>query len=96
MTEKRGIVTNFVPKMFDFLSPAPCVRPEKRLLFSMTKKDYILIADILASVQNQYMKGRIEPDELVPYIAKAFCELARLDNPRFDSARFLSRATVAI
>lgn len=62
----------------------------------MTRKDYIVIADILASVQNQYFKGKIEGDDVVKQIAKAFCEDAKLDNPRFDEALFLSRATVTL
>jgi len=62
----------------------------------MTRKDYIVIADILASVQNQYFKGKISADDVVKQIAVAFCEDAKLDNPRFDEARFLSRATVTV
>lgn len=66
------------------------------VLYIMTKKDYIVIADILACVQNQYFKGRIEPDDVVKQIALAFCEDAKLDNPNFDQARFLARATVTV
>ena len=62
----------------------------------MTRRDYIIIADIIASVQNQYFKGRIEADDVAKTIALAFCEDAELDNPNFDRARFLSRATVTI
>jgi O-phosphoseryl-tRNA(Cys) synthetase len=62
----------------------------------MTRKDYIVIADILASVQNHYFKGKIDADDVVKHIAKAFCEDAKLDNPNFDQDRFLSRATVTL
>ena len=62
----------------------------------MTRRDYIIIADIIASVQNQYFKGRIEPDDVAKTIALAFCEDAELDNHNFDRARFLSRATVTV
>jgi hypothetical protein len=62
----------------------------------MTKKDYVLLADILASVQNQYLKGRLNADDVIPTVAKAFCEDARLDNPRFDEKRFLTACCIEV
>jgi hypothetical protein len=63
----------------------------------MTRKDYEVIADILGFVQNQVLKGHIDNDEdIIPMIARAFCEDAKLDKPRFKADKFLSRAGVDV
>lgn len=49
----------------------------------MTKKDYKLIADALASVESQYLNSAV---------VTALCQALSRDNPRFDTQKFIKRA----
>lgn len=60
----------------------------------MTSKDYVLLADILAMVQDDYLKGDIGADDVIKHVALAFCEEAKIvGRADFDQDRFLARAT---
>jgi hypothetical protein len=54
----------------------------------MTKKDYALIANLIAFTQDQYLKGRIEADDILPSLSRYIAEDAKLDHPRFNAEKF--------
>jgi hypothetical protein len=60
----------------------------------MTKKDYVLIADILAFANDSVASGQLSSADIVPFIAKRFAVTAEGDNPRFDRARFFNACGV--
>lgn len=60
----------------------------------MTRKDYELIANVIASVNNFHLKGHIEADQIVPEIAKGLASELKVDNGRFDRDRFLTACGV--
>lgn len=57
----------------------------------MTRKDYVLIADAIATVQGEVNRSQYSDANMV--LARITEELAhelRSTNPRFDSARFIA------
>lgn len=63
----------------------------------MTRKDYVAIARILASIrmpesEHQFTRGHEGARET---IALDFAEHCATDNPRFDRARFLKACGIA-
>lgn len=52
----------------------------------MTKKDYVAIAQVL----NSAIIGQASPER----VAEKMAEVFKLDNPRFDRARFLAACGV--
>lgn len=60
----------------------------------MTRKDYKLIADLIASTNTLVAAGRIDARVGLAILANAFCEDALLDNPRFSKKLFLAACGV--
>lgn len=52
----------------------------------MTKKDYIIIADVLAKISNALENGKLITDQnlIIDYMGYAL----QKDNPRFDWSKF--------
>jgi myosin-crossreactive antigen len=59
----------------------------------MTRKDYIMIAKIIAHNQPQFKEGE-EGQTLLWILANQFATELQADNPRFDRARFLAACGV--
>ena len=55
----------------------------------MTKQDYQMIADLIAYTQDQYMKGRIEPDDILPTLVRFIIDREKVHNPRFNEDKFI-------
>jgi hypothetical protein len=59
----------------------------------MTRKDYQLIAGIIAENQKQFAEGE-EGNSLLFILSHQFASELQADNPRFDRARFLKACGV--
>jgi len=59
----------------------------------MTRKDYIMIAEIIAFNQEQFVEGE-DGHTLLKILANQFANELQADNPRFDRARFLAACGV--
>jgi len=59
----------------------------------MTRKDYIMIAEIIAFNQEQFVEGE-DGRTLLKILANQFANELQADNPRFDRARFLAACGV--
>lgn len=60
----------------------------------MTKRERKALADIIAFTQNQYLKGRIPADEILPSLAAYIAQDIRLEHPRFDTEAFVRECCV--
>lgn len=58
----------------------------------MTKKDFQMIADVLARAAG----GSPDDENMREYLARAFANMLADANPRFDRARFLTACKVAL
>ena len=56
----------------------------------MTKKDYEMLADLIAYVGNEYWKGRVQPDDVLPTFVRCFIEQEKVHNPRFNEDKFIA------
>jgi hypothetical protein len=55
----------------------------------MTKRDYDMLADLIAYTQDQVYKGRIqEADEVMPFLMQLFIDQEKVMNPRFNAEKF--------
>lgn len=54
----------------------------------MTRKDYVTIADAIKAETDEWT-GRAQGDA-VYFVAKRLAHRFRLDNPRFETARFMT------
>jgi hypothetical protein len=54
----------------------------------MTRKDYVAIADALASVMS--MSQHVNEQETVRWVAEHLCDVFVADNARFDREKFLA------
>ncbi len=59
----------------------------------MTKKDYELIAAAI-KIESDNFKDDIKSFEVVYFTARGIASALRVDNPRFDSARFMKACGV--
>lgn len=59
----------------------------------MTRKDYVLIADILKNNREDFIKGE-DGFTVIEIIANQMANALEEDNPRFDRARFLEACGV--
>jgi hypothetical protein len=59
----------------------------------MTRKDYIMIANIIAFNQVDFVEGD-DGHTLLKILANQFANELQADNPRFDRARFLAACGV--
>ena len=57
----------------------------------MTKKDFIVIADVLARLNRENPRDYTRKNWQM-FIVELFCEALAGTNPRFDRSRFTSRA----
>lgn len=55
----------------------------------MTKNDYEMLADLISYTQDQYFKGRIQPDDVLPYLVRLIIDQEKIGNPRFNEDKFL-------
>lgn len=58
----------------------------------MTKKDFINIADVLAFVQNEVLKGRCTDEGAVPLTAELLADYFAQVNPLFNRSQFMQAA----
>lgn len=56
---------------------------------NMTKKDYDMLADLIAYVGNQYWKGRIPADDVLPILVRCIIDQEKVHNPRFNEDKFI-------
>jgi len=59
----------------------------------MTRKDYVMIAEILKFNQKDFIEGE-DGFALIGILAHQFANRLQEDNPRFDRARFLNACGV--
>ena len=59
----------------------------------MTRKDYVLIAETLANLMNDFNNGG-EDSVSLSLVAQELADALQGDNPRFDRARFLDACGV--
>jgi hypothetical protein len=55
----------------------------------MTKRDYQMLADIISFTQDQYFKGRIPADDILPTVVRMFVDEEKVRNPRFNEDTFI-------
>ena len=58
-------------------------------LSNMTKKDYEMLADIIAYVGDQYWKGRVQADDILPTVVRCIIDQEKVANPRFNEEKFI-------
>lgn len=61
----------------------------------MTKRDFNALADMIAFLRDQALKGRLDGEQVTHTLAHMVCDYAETDNPRFDRDRFLAAATIS-
>ena len=59
----------------------------------MTRKDYVMIADILRNNREDFIEGE-DGFTVIEIIANQMASALQADNPRFDRARFLTACGV--
>ena len=59
----------------------------------MTRKDYVLIADVLSDLMSDFNNGGDDSCSL-SIVAEELARALQADNDRFDSARFLTACGV--
>jgi hypothetical protein len=60
----------------------------------MTKRDADALADFIACLQNAYLKGRMQADDLLPTLAVDFAEEMKIRDSRFNDTTFLQRCCI--
>ena len=55
----------------------------------MTKQDYQMIADLISYTQDQYFKGRIPADDILPTLVRLIIDREKIHNPRFNEDKFI-------
>lgn len=61
----------------------------------MTRKDYTHIADVLATVQNHVLKGRLDGEQILPVTAEILADYFERENTRFNRHRFMEAACLS-
>lgn len=56
----------------------------------MTKKDYEMLADLISYTQDQYFKGRIPADDILPTLVRFIIDQEKVANPRFNEDKFIA------
>ena len=56
----------------------------------MTKQDYEMIAALISYTQDQYMKGRIPADDVLPTLVRFIIDREKVHNPRFNEDKFIA------
>ena len=56
----------------------------------MSKKDYVLIAKVIMAERITWCKDAIIAHKAIDSIAHTLAQTLKLENPRFDSDRFLT------
>jgi hypothetical protein len=59
----------------------------------MTRKDYVMIAEVIADLMADFNNGRSDEVSL-SLVAQELARALQADNDRFDSARFLTACGV--
>ena len=59
----------------------------------MTRKDYVMIAEVIADLMADFNNGRSDEVSL-SLVAQELANALKADNDRFDSARFLTACGV--
>jgi hypothetical protein len=59
----------------------------------MTRKDYVMIAEVIADLMADFNNGRSDEVSL-SLVAQELADALQADNDRFDSARFLTACGV--